>query len=74
MFVPPKAQKRECLNKPVCFTHTNVLLIYVNETIYLYGNLPFFKIRINRLMAWDDSPGGNVISIHVVDEGPGATL
>ena len=39
-----------------------VLLIYVNETIYLYGNLPFFKIQVNRFMAQDDSPGANVIS------------
>ena len=29
----------------------------VNETIYLYGNLPFFKIHANRFMAQDDSPG-----------------
>ena len=39
-----------------------VLLIYVNETIYLLGNLPFFKIHVNRFMAQDDSPGANVIS------------
>ena len=39
-----------------------VLLIYVNETIYLYGNLPFFKILINHFMAQDDSPGANIIS------------
>ena len=51
-----------------------VLLIYVNETIYLYGNLPLFKVSINRLMARDDSPGGNVISMHVVGEGRGAML
>ena len=31
-----------------------VLLIYVNETIYLYGNLPFFKIYVNHFMAQDD--------------------
>ena len=24
---------------------------YVNETIYLLGNLPFFKIHVNRFMA-----------------------
>ena len=24
-----------------------VLLIYVNETIHLLGNLPFFKIHVN---------------------------
>ena len=51
-----------------------ILLIYVNETIYLYRNLPFFKIRVNHFMAWDDSPGANVISMHVVGEGPAAIL
>ena len=44
------------LNKPVCFTHGNVLLSYVNETMYLLGNLPFFKIHVNCFMAGDDSP------------------
>ena len=39
-----------------------VLLIYVNKTIYLLGNLPFFKIHVNRFTAQDDSPGANVIS------------
>ena len=34
-----------------------VLLINVNETIYLYGNLPFFKILVNHFMALGDSPG-----------------
>ena len=39
-----------------------VLLIYVNETIYLLGNLPFFKIHVNHFMAQDSSPCANVIS------------
>ena len=39
-----------------------VLLIYANETIYLLGNLLFFKVHVNHLMAWDDSSGANVIS------------
>ena len=39
-----------------------VLLIYVNETTYLLGNLPFFKIHVNRFMAQDDSYCANVIS------------
>ena len=39
-----------------------VLLIYVNETIYLYGNLPFFKIHVNHFMTWDDSPGAKIFS------------
>ena len=34
-----------------------VLLIYVIEILYLYGNLPFFKIHVNHFMARDDSPG-----------------
>ena len=51
-----------------------VLLIYVNETIYLPGNLPFFKIHVNHFMAQDDSPAASVISVHVVGEGPGAIL
>ena len=51
-----------------------VLLIYVNETIYLPGNLPFFKTHVNHFMAQDDSPATNVISMHVVGEGRGAIL
>ena len=39
-----------------------VLVIYVDETIYLYGNLPFFKIHASRFMAQDDSPGAKIIS------------
>ena len=39
-----------------------VLLIYVNEIIYLLGKLPFFKIHVNRFMDQDDSAGANVIS------------
>ena len=66
MFVPPKAQKRECLNKPVCFTHTIFLLICVNKTMYSLGNLPFFKIHVNRFMAQDDSAFANVISKYML--------
>ena len=51
-----------------------VLLIYVNETIYLPGNLPFFKIHVNHFMVQDDSPAANVISMHVAGEGRGAIL
>ena len=52
----------------------SVLLICVNETVYFFGNLPFFKIHVNRVMARADSPGANVISMHVMGEGPGAIL
>ena len=51
------------LNKPVCFTLANVPLSYVSETMHLLRNLPFFKIHVNRFMAWDDdSLCVNVIS------------
>ena len=73
-LVPPKAQNQKCLNKPVCFTHTMVLLNCVNETMYLLGNLHFFKILVSCFMAQDDSTCANVISMHVVGERPGATL
>ena len=48
-------------NKPLFYSYI-VLLIYVNETIYLPGNLPSFKIHVNRFVAQDDSPCANVIS------------
>ena len=51
-----------------------VLLICVNETVYLFGNLPFFKIHVHHFVAGDDSPGANVVSMHVVGEVPGAIL
>ena len=43
-----------------------LLLIYDNETVYLLGNLPFFKIHVNRFMAGGDSSGANVISKHML--------
>ena len=58
--VLPKTQN--CLDKPICFTHADVFFSYVNETMYLLGNLPFFKIHVNHFMAQDDSPCANVIS------------
>ena len=39
-----------------------VLLIDVNETMYLLGNLSFFKTLVSHFMARDDSPGAKVIS------------
>ena len=70
--VPPKGS--EPTGQTSMFYSYLVLLIYVNETIYLLGNLPFFKIHVNHFMAWDDSPAANVISMHVAGEGPGAIL
>ena len=57
--VPPKTQNQ--LDKPVCFTHANVLLSYANETVFT-RKLPFFKILVNHFMAQDNSPCANVIS------------
>ena len=48
--VPPKTQNQ--VDIPVYFTHANILSSYVNETMYLLGNLPFFKIHVNHFMAW----------------------
>ena len=58
-FKSPKTQNR--LDKPVCFAHAKVLLSYVNKTMYLLGNLPFFKIHVNHFMAQDNPPCASVI-------------
>ena len=50
------------LNKPLDFTHANGLLSCVNDTMYLLGNLLFFKIHVNHFMVQDNSPCANVIS------------
>ena len=52
-------------------TNTYVLLIhfspnYVNETTYLLGNLPFFKIHANHSVTQGGSHGANVISKHML--------
>ena len=39
-----------------------LVLRYVDETLYLPGNLHFFKIHVNRFVDQDDSPGATVIS------------
>ena len=71
-LVPPKGS--ELTRQTSMFYSYLFLLIYVNETIYLLGNLPFFKIHVNHFMAWDDSPAASVISMHVAGEEPGAIL
>ena len=56
------SSSRFCIRLGTDLTNLHVLLlIYVNETIYLLGNLPFFKIHVNDFMARDDSPSVNVI-------------
>ena len=59
-LVPPKGSELTWQTS-MLYSYT-VLLIYVNETIYLFGNLPFFKIYVNHFMARDNSPCANVIS------------
>ena len=34
--------------------------------------IKIFKIHVNQVLARDDSPAANIISMHVVGEGPGA--
>ena len=51
-----------------------VLLIYVNETIYLLGNLSFFKIRVDHFMAWDDYLVPMLSQNAYRGEGPGVSL
>ena len=70
--VLPNTQNPQEFNRPVSFTNGNVLLSYVNETMYLFGNLPFFKIHVNHFVTRDNSPGATVISMYLVDEGPAA--
>ena len=41
-------------------------LSYVNETMYLLWNMPFFKIHVNCLMPRDDSPCSNAVSKYML--------
>ena len=38
---------------------------------YLYGNLSFYRIQVNHVMAQDESSGAQM---HLMGEGPGAIL
>ena len=68
------AKTQNLLDKPVCFTHANVLLSYVNETVFawkpallqdscqsVYGPGQFTLCQY-------------YLKMHVVSEGPGASL
>ena len=68
--VPPKTQKK--FDMPVCFTHANVLLSYVNET-----NLCLETCLSSRFMFF--GPGQLTLcqcypKMHIVGEGPGDSL
>ena len=68
----PKTQN--LLDKPVCFTHANVTLSYVNETVFAWKPAflqdscqSFYGPGQLTLCQW-------YVKMHVVDEGPGASL
>ena len=61
------------LGKPVCFTHANILLSYVNETVFAW------KPALQDSCQSDYGPGQLILcqcylKTHVVGEGPGAIL
>ena len=62
------SKTQNLLDTPVCFTHANVLLSYLRMlmSLYLLGNLPFFKIHGNHFMAQDNSPYASVISKYML--------
>ena len=63
--IPPKTQNP--LDKLVCFTHTNILLSYVNETVFTWK--PAFLQDSCQLSLYRC-----YLKMHVVGEGPGASL
>ena len=71
-WVPPKTQKG--LDKPMCFTHSNVLLSYVNRTVFAWK--PAF---LHDSCQSFYGPGQltlcqSYLKMHVVGEGPGAPI
>ena len=51
-------------------TNQYVILRYCSPNLckwnYLYGNLPFYKIQVNRFMAQDDSSGAKIIPKYIL--------
>ena len=70
-LVLPKTQNRL---KPVCFTHANVLLSYVNETVFAWK--PAFLQDSCQSFCGPGQPTWcqGYLKMHVVREGPGAIL
>ena len=71
-LVLPKTQDR--LDKLVCFTHTNVLLSYVNESVFAW-KLAFLQDSCQSFydpgqLTWCQG----YLKMHVMGEAPGATL
>ena len=40
----------------MCFSYGNIFLSYVNEALYLLGNLPFFNTHDKCFLTGDDYP------------------
>ena len=51
-------------------TNHYVILRYCSPNLckrnYLYGNLPFYKIQVNRFMALDESSGAEIIPKYIL--------
>ena len=68
------SKTQNLLDKPVCFTHTNVLFSYVNETVFAWkpaflqdSYQSFYGLGQLTLCQY-------YLKMHVVGEGPGASL
>ena len=70
--VPPKTQNQ--LDKPVCFTHANILLSYVSETVFAWKHA-FFQGSCQSFYGPGQLTLGQCyLKMHVVGEGLGASL
>ena len=70
--VLPKTQNQ--LDKPECFTHANVLLSYVNEIVFAWKPA-FLQDSCQSFYGLGQLTLGQCyLKMHVVGEGPGASL
>ena len=70
--VPPKTQNQ--LDKPVCFTHANILLSYVSETVFAWKHALFQDSCQSFYGPGQLTLGQCYLKMHVVGEGLGASL
>ena len=71
-WVPPKTQNP--LNKPLCFTHANVLLSYVNEPVFAWKPA-FLQDSCQSFHGPGQLTLGQCyLKVHVTGEGPDASL
>ena len=71
-WVPPKTQNWH--DKPVCFTHANVLISYVNETVFAYKPA-FLEDSCQSFYGQGQLTLCQCyLKMHVVCDGPGASL